>query len=108
MSNPGPPPPVLHSKQERLKPNTERCKKKQPEIETLVSDDNKNDSQAALVTGTQNSRIKASQPLMVDNKRIPETDELMVPNEDKPKPSRPETGHCKTDAKNNVPWYLQD
>ena len=74
----------------------------------MISNDNIKDSHSALVTGTQNSRIKASQPLPEVNKHIPETDDVMVPNKDKPKPSRPETGQCKADVKTNVPWYLQD
>jgi hypothetical protein len=104
-SNPGPPPPILHSKQL----DKQKCKKKKPEMETLISHDNKNDSySAAVTTGTQNSRIKASQPLTGGNKQIPETGEVMVPNEDQPKPSRSETSQCTTDVKSNVPWYLQD
>jgi hypothetical protein len=85
-------------------------------METLISHDNKNDSySAAVTTRTQNSRIKASQPLTGGNKQIPETGEFSghfqaseQPNEDQPKPSRSETSQVTTDVKSNVPWYLQD
>ena len=103
-----PPPPVLHAKKDRS--SSQKCKKKEPEIETLIHTDNKKDTKATVVVqGTQNTRIKDAQPqVKIVKQDISEKESLMVPKEETRRDRNVEVKQCKTETKSNVPWYLQD